>query len=227
MLTLACAEMDARPLFWNDPDGTRYGYEPEAAAAVAARMGLGLRWEFRIWSAFRAALEAGEVDAIWCGSAITPERRAVFDYSRPYAVFGEGVLVRRGEGIAGPADLRGLRVGAIAASTNMALAESWPGVGELVEFDGSSDDVFAEMVAALRARRIDALVDDEPAFGAFDEGDLELGFVVATENAWGAALRPGSDALRAALDEAIAAVVADGTLAGIWSRWFPRTRFPL
>ena len=46
------------------------------------------------------------------------------------------------------ADLRGTRVGAIANSTNMRLAETF-GAAELVAFDGTSDDVFAEMIDAV------------------------------------------------------------------------------
>src|SRR5205085_5554936 len=63
-LTLCCADLDARPLFWTEPDGTRDGYEPDAAACVAAALGLELVWEFRRWDRFAGALADGEVDAI-------------------------------------------------------------------------------------------------------------------------------------------------------------------
>ena len=52
----------------------------------------------------------------------TAARQEVMDFTRPYAVFHEGVLVRRGDPIASPADLVGKRVAAIEASTNMSLA---------------------------------------------------------------------------------------------------------
>ncbi len=77
------------------------------ARLAAERAGLGVAWEFRRWDRFRPALEAGEVDAIWCGSAITEERREIFDYSRPYAAFDEAVLVRADSPITSLAGLRG------------------------------------------------------------------------------------------------------------------------
>jgi polar amino acid transport system substrate-binding protein len=157
--------MDARPLFWTTSFGGRDGLEPAAARLASEHAGLGLAWEFRRWDRFRSALEVGEVDVIWCGSAITEERRTVFDYSRPYAAFDEAVLVLSGSPIHSLADLRGARVGAIVASTNMRLAETF-GAAELVAFDGSSNDVFAEMIDAVRSGLIDAFVDDEPAFAA-------------------------------------------------------------
>ena len=191
VLTLCCADMDARPLFWTTSSGGRDGLEPAAARLAAEHAGLGLAWEFRRWDRFRSALEVGEVDAIWCGSAITEERRTVFDYSRPYAAFDEAVLVLSGSPIRSLDDLRGARVGAIVASTNMRLAETF-GAAELVAFDGSSDDVFAEMIDAVRSGLIDAFVDDEPAFGgAVAGGEFRIAHIAETQNPWGAACRKG------------------------------------
>ena len=78
---------------------------------MAAALGLELVWEFRRWDRFAGALADGEVDAIWCGSAITDERRKVFSYSRPYAAIDEAVLVRADSGIHSLADLRGRQRG--------------------------------------------------------------------------------------------------------------------
>lgn len=222
VLTLACSSLPAPPLFWTDPDGSRHGYEPDAAEAVAAAAGLEVRWIFTQWSAMRPALEAGECDAIWCGSAITEERLRVFDYTRPYAVFDESVLVRADAPVAGPADLDGLRVGAIAASTNMALAETFPGA-VTVPFDGATDDVLGDMIAALRAGDVDAVVDDDVAFLGLEDPGVRVAFTVETRNRWGAACRKGNGDLVALLDDAIAA--AD--LRSVWERWLPGLGYPL
>ncbi len=219
-LTLCCADMDARPLFWTAPDGSRDGFEPDAAACVADAIGLLLVWEFRRWDRFAGALADGEVDAIWCGSAITDERRKVFSYSRPYGAIDEAVLVRADSDIGSLADLAGRRVGAIVASTNMRLAESF-GAAELVGFDGSSDDVFAEMVAAVESGAVDAMVDDEPAFGAqLASGRFRIAHVAETQNAWGAACRLGDAGTVALLDDGIGRAIASGALGDAWRKWF-------
>lgn len=222
VLTLACSPLPAPPLFWTDEDGTRHGYEPDAAAAVAAAAGLELRWIFRQWSGLRPAVDAGECDAIWCGSAITEARRLVFEYSRPYAVFDESVLVRADNVADGPAGLAGLRVGAIAGSTNMALAETFPGI-EAVAFDGATDDILGDMLSALRAGEVDAVVDDDVAFLGLDDPGLRVAFTVPTRNAWGAACRKGNGELVQVLDAAIAA--AD--LRAVWQGWLPGLAYPL
>ena len=228
LLTLACADLDARPLFWTDPDLSRHGYEPAAADSVATELGLGLRWSFLQWSDFGPAVERGEADGIWCGSAITPERQARWDYSAPYAVFDESVIVRAGDTVAGPRDLSGRRVGAIEGSTNMALAETFPGA-VLVPFGGATDDVFADMIEALRSGEVDAIVDDDVALIplASTTEDLAIAFTIPTRNRWGMAMRKGDEELRIAVDAAIASVIGDGRLREVWERWLPDLAYPL
>ena len=226
VLTLCCADMDARPLFWTTPGGARDGLEPGLARLAAEHAGLEVAWEFRRWDRFRPTLEAGEVDAIWCGSAITEERREIFDYSRPYAAFDEAVLVRADSPIASLEALRGTRVGAIADSTNMRLAETF-GAAELVAFDGASDDVFAEMIAAVADGDIDAMVDDEPAFGGVTAGgEFRIAYVAETQNPWGAACRRGDDAIRDVIDRGLSDAIADGSLAAEWRRWMGAKAVP-
>ncbi len=225
-LRLACADLDARPLFWTELDGRRFGYEPAVAEAVADTLELELEWTFLRWSDFAPALFEERVDAIWCGSAITPEREQQFLYSRPYAVFHESVLIRNGEPIHAPEDLAGRKVGAIAGSTNMALAEQWPGC-ERIGFDGTSDDVFRDMIDALRQGEIDAVVDDEPAFGGLlDNTDFELAFTVPTANRWGAAMRPDSQALKQEIDRALISLIESGQLRRIWQSQLKTIEYP-
>ena len=223
-LTLCCSDMAAPPLFWTEAGGERHGYEPAAAAAVAAALGLELRWIFRQWADFARALADGECDGIWCGSAITPERELRFAYTRPYAVFDESVVVRAGDGVAGPADLRGKRVGAIAGSTNMALAETFPGV-ECVPFDGVTDDVFGDMLRALEAGAVDAVVDDDVTFIGSERTwpGIRVAFTAPTRNRWGCALRRGELELKRMLDDGI----EQAGLEAVWQRWLPSLPYPL
>jgi polar amino acid transport system substrate-binding protein len=221
VLTLCCTSLDSGPLFWTDPESARHGYEPEVAASVAAEAGLELRWIFRRWSDFRPSLERGECDAIWCGCAITDERRLVFDFTRPYAVFNESVVVRPESTIAGPEDLRGLRVLAIEGSTNIALADTFPGA-VVVPFAGDTDDVLGDMLALLRRGEVDAVVDDDVCFIEPDP-TLRVAFTVPTRNRWGGACRKGDADLVEALDAALGRV----DLRQIWERWLDALPYPL
>jgi ABC-type amino acid transport substrate-binding protein len=223
-LTLCCSDMAAPPLFWTDADGSRHGYEPAAARAVADTMELELRWVFRQWADFGRTLADGECDGIWCGSAITPERERSFLYSRPYAVFDEAVAVRAGDAVAAARDLRGRRVGAIAGSTNLALAETFEGAHP-VPFDGVTDDVFGDMLRALQIGEVDAVVDDDVAFLGIERShpDIRVAFTVSTRNPWGCALRLGDFELKESLD----AGIAQADLSAVWEHWLPSLACPL
>jgi polar amino acid transport system substrate-binding protein len=225
-LRLVCIDADAMPLFGKSRGGVREGYEPAAAALVAENLGRPLEWVFKPWIEMVDAVDAGEGDAIWCGQGITAERRRRVDFTRPYAVFDESLLVRAGAGIHSPAELAGKRIGAIAGSTNMALAETFEGA-ELVPFGGESDDVFGEMVDALRAGDLDGVVDDDVAFLALaDDPDLEIAFTVPTRNEWGVAVSKTRPETRDALDQALAEVIRDARLAACWQRWLPQLPYP-
>jgi len=227
-LTLGCGDLDAMPLMGLiRPDGTRPGYEPAAAALVAAQLGLELVWVPLEWSAFYPALHAGTVDGIWCGQGITEHRRTLADFTRPYAVFSESLVTRIECPASTPEECAGLRVGAIAESTNMALTETFPGV-IAVPFDGATDDVYADMIAATRSGEIDGFVDDDVVMVPLDaDPELRLAFTVETRNPWGIAVRKGEDGLRDALDGALGAIIADGSLEAAWRRHMPDLPWPL
>jgi len=225
-LRLVCIDADAIPLFGKSRGGIRQGYEPAAAALVAETLGRSLEWVFKPWVEMVDAIEAGEGDAIWCGQGITEERLRQVDFTRPYAVFDESLLVRAGSGIGSSGQLAGKRIGAIAGSTNMALAETFDGA-ELVPFGGESDDVFGEMLDALRAGEVDGVVDDDVAFLAL-AGDpaFDIAFTVPTRNEWGVAVSKARREVRDELDGALAEVIGDGRLEACWESRLPRLAYP-
>jgi ABC-type amino acid transport substrate-binding protein len=226
-LTLLGASLSALPYYDTDADGRRTGFEADLAEAVGRELGLGLSWVDADWARFYDELVEGQVDAIWSSQAVTPERQAIVDFTRPYGLFDEGVMVRAGEGVTGPEALAGRRVAAIAASTNLRTAQGIPGA-VIVEVAGDTDDVFGDMIAMLRAGEVDAFVDDEPVLRDLDEEaeDLALGFTVACANPYAIAVRKDATALREALDGALGATIARGEHAEIWRRWFPRIPVP-
>jgi polar amino acid transport system substrate-binding protein len=227
VLRLATSDLDARPLFWNE-GAERFGYEPEAAAAVAAALGLRLEWVYTEWGGRMDSVVTGESDGVWCGVSITDERREILDFSSPYAYFNESCVVRDGIAAASPADLAGLRIGAAEASTNLEIVRSWEGV-EAVAFTDRTDDIFTDLIEATAAGEIDGFVDDEPAMIPLAERDdrLAFAFSVQSRRPWGCGVARGSTALVAALDDAIARCTASGELEAVWRRHLPFLAFPL
>ena len=106
----------------------------------------------------------------------------------------------------------------------MRLAESFAGV-ETVAFSGDSDDVFGDMLDALRAGAVDAIVDDEPAFLDVERNHpgIRLAFSVATGQRWGCAMRPGDETTRELVDRGL----AGADLRPVWERTLPALAYPL
>ena len=226
-LRLACINSAAAPLFdLAAPDGSRPGFEPAVGALLTDTLGWDLEWVFLPWAEMLPSLDDNRSDAVLCGQSIIPARQAVADFTAPYAVFHESVLVRAGDPVTSPEHLCGRKVAAIAGSTNMALAETFDGA-VTVPFGGESDDVFGDMLAALRANKVDAVVDDDVVFVPLaDSAEFDLAFTVQTGNRWGIAVSKTRPSLLDALDEALAVVKEDGRLHAAWKQWLPTLDYP-
>jgi len=227
-LRLACLDADAPPLFGPaSAAGDRQGFEPEVARLVAQELDQALEWVLVPWTDMVPATQRGDADAVLCGQGITDLRKQASDFTRPYAVFHEGILIRRGDPIRTAEDLPGKRVAAIEDSTNMTLAETFEGA-VCVPFGAGSDDVYADMLAALKSGEVDAVVDDDVVFVPLGESDpdFELAFVAKTGNRWGISVPKGQPETLTDLDGALDRVIADGRHKAAWQRWLPTLEYP-
>lgn len=226
-LRLVCADLHAPPLFsLMRPDGSREGYEPAVGGLVAEELGCALAWVPRPWARMIPTVRAGGVDGLLCGQGVSEERLRQVDFTRPYAVFDESVLVRAGEPVTSAVDLRGRRVAAIAGSVNLALAESFDGA-VVVPFDGAGDDVFGDMVAALETGEVDAVVDDDVALVPIaDDPRFAIAFTVPSRNPWAIAVSKDRPDLLARLDDALRRAIASGALEVAWKQWLPGLAYP-
>ncbi|NJO93830.1 MAG: transporter substrate-binding domain-containing protein [Hydrococcus sp. RM1_1_31] len=80
----------------------------------------------------------------------------------------------------------------------------------------------------MRSQEIDALIDDELVLIAAAEIDpnLRLAFSIPTKVPFGIALPKGRGELLDALNQTLDALIADGTLARLWTQWIPWKHFP-
>lgn len=224
-LHIVASDFDARPMSYVE-QGQRSGYEPELARLICQQLGLKPVWHNTPMAKFYSSLQTDHYDVVWFNQAITLERQQWVNFTRPYGLFDEAVLVRAESSIHTPSDLAGLRVGGLADSTNLALATTFPDV-TTVPYPGS-DKVLPEMLEALRKGDIDALIDDELVLvvAAQEDVTLRLAFDVPTRVPFGIGVQKENTALHQALESTLDRLIAEGTVAQLWQQWIPWKPFP-
>lgn len=228
-LHIVASDFDARPMSYITSEGERTGYEPELARIVCEKLGLTPVWHNLPMAEFYNSLlpSRGAYDVVWFNQAITSERQQWVNFTQPYGLFDEAVLVKADSGIGSPAALKGKRVAGLADSTNIALVDGFGGA-IAVSYPGS-DKVLPEMLAALRSGEVDAVIDDELVLlvAAEDDPTLRIAFSLPTQVPFAIGVSTQEPELCTALNQALSELLADGTIARLWAEWIPWKSFPL
>lgn len=219
-LLIIASDFDARPMSYMD-GSKRLGYEPAVARAVCDKLGLEPAWVNYPVENFYTELATGAYDVIWFNQAVTQERRAWADFTRPYGRFDEAVLVLEESTIETPQELKGKRLGGLANLSNLELTQQFPDL-ELVTFS-NTDDVLATMLEALKQGEIDAIISDALILLTAEAQDpaFRVAFQLPTQMPFGVGVLPGNRELLEALNAALNTLIAEGTLAKLWAQWIP------
>lgn len=208
-----------------DPQSNQaVGLDVDIAAAIAGRMGLSAAIVPTDYAGIVSALLDHKGDAAISAMTITPDLQRSVAFVA-YFQEGESIMVRKGNpsGIAKPADLCGKRVGVQVTTSEQDTLTSLNGgdcAQRHVDIRTFATDTSA--VQTLREGGLDAVLDDSPVAVTFVNGNpdtLELAgspFRLGTE---GIAVDPRNHEVLAAIQQAMLALVADGTYSGILRKW--------
>lgn len=108
--------------FKNPQTGMIEGFEPDLSRAIAANLlGSPDRVEFRpVTDAGRIPLlQSDQLDIVVSQLTITPDREEQVDFSIPYLITREALLVPKGSSIKGFDDLKGKRIAAVVGSVSI------------------------------------------------------------------------------------------------------------
>lgn len=114
--------------YYTDPETgeeTLSGFEMDLARGLAAELGVELEVRDQSFAGLITALRAGELDCIISGMAIKPDRMEVVDFSTPYYIGEQVMLVREAdaEKYKKPEDFAGQKIGAQLGSLQQGVAE--------------------------------------------------------------------------------------------------------
>ncbi|MDN3236759.1 cystine ABC transporter substrate-binding protein [Pseudomonas sp. WAC2] len=208
------------PFSYQDENGKLTGFEVEFAQALAKEMGVQPKIQPGKWDGLLAALDSRRLDVVINQVTISEERKKKYDFSTPYTVSGVQAMTRKNEQdtIKKPEDLANKKVG-VGLGTNYEqwLKENVP------QADVRTYEDDPTKFQDLRVGRIDAvLVDRLAAFEMAAKTDNQFVPVGEPFNRQesGVAERKGNPEFHAAIDQAIAKMKADGTLAKLSQKWF-------
>ena len=209
-----------QPWSFHDASDTLVGYDVEVSRAIAEKLGVEPEYVESDWDSLFAGLDAGRYDLVCNGVEVTEERAKTYDFTSPYAYIHTALAVKKdNDTITCFEDLKGKTTANSLASTYMELAESY---GATVQ----GIDTLEETIQLLTAGRIDATLNADVSFYDYlnIHPDADFKIVAQTEEASHVAipLRKGeaSASLLEAINAAIDALRADGTLTEISERYF-------
>lgn len=206
------------PFSFKDPSdpGKVIGFEAEIVEAIARKLSRRVQFFQNNWEGLIEGLKRNDYDVVVNGLEITPDRREVVDFSRPYYITAEVLSVRREENtIHKLQDVQGKRVGTLAASLAQRILAEQEFPMEVVAY---SEEV--HMYNDLALGRTDAVFMDEAIALYYAKPHPRLKIVgdLVGHMEYGVATRKG-DALSAQIDRAVAELIADGTIRQILERW--------
>lgn len=211
------------PMGFRDENNEIVGFDIDVARAVAERLGVELVTQPISWDAKELELSAGNVDCLWNGLSITPDREASMSMTFPYLNNQMIFYTKTDAGIATLDDLKGKKV----AVQNGSYAEELLG-GDYAELAATFQEVlgFDEYLTALMdlqnggcdAVLMDLVVGDYRING-MGATDLTAAVALADDN-YGVGFRKADEALRDKVQELLVEMKKDGTLAEISVKWF-------
>ncbi len=208
------------PWTYHDENDELVGYDVEVGRCIAEHLGVEAWFVESEWSGLFAGLDSGRYDLVINGVDITDERSEKYDFSDPYAYDRTALVVREdNEDITSFEDLKGKTTSNSIGSTYMELAEDYGATCEGVESLG-------ETMQMVRSGRVDATLNAESSVADYfnAQPDAPLKIVAYTEQANHIAIpmRKGEEtaSLLEAVNEAIAAMREDGTLAELSEKYF-------
>lgn len=208
------------PWTFHNEAGELTGFDIEVARAIASELGVEASFAEGEWDGLLAGVDSGRYDTMANGVSVTDEREEKYDFTEPYA-FNNIVVIVRGDNdeIASLEDLEGKTTANTLASSYAALAESYGATCTGV-------DDFNATIELLDAGRIDATLNDEVVFNDYMAQHPDANLKVAamapepTHIAYPLRREEATESLREAMNEAIDALRADGTLARISNAYF-------
>ena len=226
-----CVDIEYSPMEYfssasvTDPNQA-IGFDVEGAKAVAKTWGVTLQVRNTGFDALIPDLTAGRCDIVWTALYVSQKRLAVAD-AVPYMATGQVVMVPKGnpKNIKSLDDLCGKKVsiqtGGLVEQRINDQSKTCTNAGKsAIQIAGYPKvaDEFQQIVVG----RVDAVWETDTAVSDFmlkNPGQYEVGYAFPKTDSYGVYFQQNKPALKTGLSDALKALKADGTLAGLAKKY--------
>jgi ABC-type amino acid transport substrate-binding protein len=205
------------PPFEQGKPGKYTGFDIELMEAIGEKIGRQAEFHDTSFETIFRDVAQGKFEAVISAATITEEREKAVDFSNPYYLSEQAVLVKEGSDIESLEDADGKTVAAQQGTTGLELAKEKLGDSEVRPYPEGPD-----AVNALKAGTVEAVIIDAPvAQNAVEKsGGVEIAEKVPTEEEYGIAVAQGESDLLEEINQGLEEVMDDGTYKTIYEKWF-------
>jgi polar amino acid transport system substrate-binding protein len=209
-------EIGYPPMEYLDTDGkTPIGFDVSMAKAVAAKLGLQVKFIDTAWDGIFAGVDTNKYDCIMSSVTITEERNLAHNFTKPYIGNSQALVLLKGSSVKArrPEELEGLGVAYQAETTSDIYMARLADQG--LKFTPYEYDKVINCFDELRLGRVDAIVCDSLVavdYVAPANTPFEIVWQGTADEVFGICLKKGNNALTEALDKALDELFADGTM---------------
>lgn len=164
------------PMNYEDKDGKLIGFDTEYAEAVCAKLGIEPKFIFINWDTKEIELKSKNIDCIWNGLTISEERRGNMDFTQPYLVNEQVIIVRSADldKYKDKADFKGVNVVAESGSAGQDAIESDLSDAIFIAVDAQTKALLEVKAGTAQAAVVDATLAKSMTGSGTDYTDLAV-----------------------------------------------------
>lgn len=215
------------PFVERDGKGGLMGFEVDIFNAIAKNGNFQLKFITHPWTGLFDTLNSGQSDIVASGITITEARQKTMDFCLPYYQSSQAVLLTD--------KMKGFKALSEIKDSTIVVQEGTTSADLLTNIEGNSNQINYQKsvflgVRELMAKKADAFISDSGPLAFYATKYPSYGFSLfleptAPKEYYGFAVKKGSP-LKQTIDTGLAKLMADGTYAEIYQKWFGKKPSP-